>query len=138
MLLEENGIDATGSLVTFRDFGEPSAIASLLNQRREKDKPGEQSPTQIVGARYSEDGKTLQFQTRSEIKAQKPELLMETYGVDRLFRITEAKASLESNDGFLLGVFASALEQDFLGPDGVALQDAVKSFKPYPQTGTSQ
>ena len=127
-MLEENGIQPTGSLDTFPKLGEPGAIANLLNLRRLRDKPGEDI-TEIVEPRYSEDGKTLVFQMRTEIQAQKPELLMETYGVDRLFRITEAKASLESNDGNLMAVFASALEKDFQGPDGVALQESVQSFK---------
>jgi hypothetical protein len=53
---------------------------------------------------------------------------METYGVSQLFRITVAKASLASKDGNMMAVFASALEQDFNGPDGAALRDAVASF----------
>ena len=104
----------------------------MLNLRRLRDKPGEDI-TEILQPRYSKDGKTLLFQMRTEIQAQKPELLMETYGVDKLFRITEAKASLESNDGNLMAVFASGLEKDFQGPDGVALQEAVQSFTVTPQ-----
>lgn len=133
-MLEENGIEPSGNLDTFPKLGEPGAIANLINLRRIKDKPGEATVTQILEPRYSEDGKNLMFQMRTEVQAQKPELLMETYGVDRLFRITEAKASLESNDGYLMAVFASALETDFKGPDGVALQDAVKSFTATEQT----
>jgi hypothetical protein len=70
----------------------------------------------------------LNFQLRTEIEVQKPELLMEQYGVSELFRITSAKASLQSNDGNLMAVFASALEQDYKGPDGIALQETVDSF----------
>lgn len=127
VLLEENGIDGSGDLSTFTKIGLPMAIANLLVLRRERDKPG-QSNTQIVDAQISENGKLLSFQLRAEIDVQKPELLMEEFGIDRLFRITVAKASLESNDGQILAVFASALEQDYQGPDGQALRDAVESF----------
>lgn len=127
VLLEENGIDATGDLSTFPKIGKPLAIASLLTLRRERDKPG-QSSTQILNAEYSENQKILSFQLRAEIDVQKPELLMEEFGIDRLFRITLAKASLESNDGQIMAVFASALEQDYQGPDGQALRDSVASF----------
>lgn len=127
VLLEENGIDATGDLSTFPKIGKPLAIANLLTLRRERDKPG-QSNTQILNAEYSENQKILSFQLRAEIDVQKPELLMEEFGIDRLFRITLAKASLESNDGQIMAVFASALEQDYQGPDGQALRDSVASF----------
>jgi len=103
------------------------AIANLLMLRRERDKPG-QSNTQILHAEFSENAKVLNFQMKAEIDVQKPELLIEEFGVDRLFRVTIAKASLESNDGELLAVFASALEQDYQGPDGQALRDSVASF----------
>ena len=53
---------------------------------------------------------------------------MEEIGVSELFRNTVAKATLTSNDGQMMAVFASALDQDFNGPDGVALQKAVDSF----------
>ena len=88
------------------------------------------STTQIIpdSLFISPDGKELRFKLKTEIEVQKPELLMETYGVSELFRITTVKASLQSNDGNLMAVFASALERDFMGPDGVALQEAVNSF----------
>ena len=54
---------------------------------------------------------------------------MEQYGVSQLFRVTVAKASLESSDGNMLAAFASALETDFNGPDGASLQASVDSFK---------
>ena len=76
----------------------------------------------------SEDGLELYFTLKTEIDVQKPELLMETYGVNQLFRVTAAKASLASRDGHIMAVFASALEQDFNGPDGEALRNAVSSF----------
>lgn len=133
VLLEENGIDASGDLSSFQSIGKPGAIANLINLHREKDKPG-QSKTEITSASYSTDSKLLFFSLKSEIDVQKPELLMETYGVTQLFRITTAKASLNSNDGNILVVFASALEQDFKGPDGVALQQSVDSFIPVDQS----
>ena len=62
-------------------------------------------------------------------KVQKPELLLEQYGVSQLFRITVAKATLNSDDGNLFAIFASALEQDFNnGVDGPALEETVNSF----------
>lgn len=82
----------------------------------------------------SPDGKELSFRLKTEIEVQKPELLMEEFGVKELYRVTSAKASLRSNDGNLMAVFASALERDFNGPDGVALEDSVKSFTVSDQT----
>lgn len=130
VLLEENGIDASGKLATFPDLGEALAIANLINLRRERDKPGV-SNTIIDkdSVKVSSNGQVLSFQLKTEIEVQKPELLMEQYGVSQLFRVTVAKASLESNDGNMLAVFASALETDFNGPDGAALQSAVDSFQ---------
>ena len=127
VLLEENGIQAVGPLATFPDLGEPAAIANLITLRREKDKA---SNTKIIpdSLFISTDGKELSFKLSTEIEVQKPELLLEEYGVSQLFRITSAKASLRSGDGNLMAVFASALERDYLGPDGVALQEAVNSF----------
>jgi hypothetical protein len=138
VLLEENGIEAIGSLSTFPDLGEPAAIANLLNMRREKDKPG-MSNTQIIpGSLFiSPDGKVLRFKLKLEIDVQKPELLMEEFGISELFRITTVKATLRSNDGNLMAVFASALEQDFMGPDGVALQESVNSFEATDRSGAS-
>jgi hypothetical protein len=129
VLLEENGIEATGSLATIPDLGTPSAVANLIILRREKDKPGTKSTALVPNSLYvSPDGKDLFFQVKSDIDVQKPELLMEQTGFSTLARITSAKASLRSNDGNIMAVFASALEQDFNGPDGVALQDAVTTF----------
>ena len=129
VLLEEAGIEATGDLSTFPKLGEPAAIANLINLRREKDKPGSMK-TMILpdSLAISEDGLELYFTLKTEIDVQKPELLMETYGVNQLFRVTAAKASLASRDGNIMAVFASALEQDFNGPDGEALRNAVSSF----------
>jgi hypothetical protein len=129
VLLEENGIEATGDLSTFPNLGEPTAIANLISVRRDRDRPGQGSTKLIPGSvSVSSDGKILNFQLRTEIEVQKPELLMEQFGVSELFRITSAKASLESSDGNLMAVFASALEQDYKGSDGVALQETVDSF----------
>ena len=128
-MLEENGIEATGDLSTFPKIGEPAAVANLLNLRRERDKTGGQSVTQIYNAAFDpNNNKILTFMLKTEIDVMKPELLMEQYGVDRLFRVTSAKASLESNDGNIMAAFASALETDFDGPDGSTLQKVVDSF----------
>lgn len=151
--MEENGIEATGELKTFPDIGEPAAVANLINLRREKDRPG-QSNTALISdsLKLSSDGSDLFFALKTEIEVQKPELLMEQYGVSQLFRITTVKvrsnpnfplqeiivsphsqtlkASLRSADGNLMAAFASALEQDFKGPDGDSLQASVDSFKP--------
>ena len=139
VLLEENGIEATGDLTTFSSIGEPGAIASLIIARREKD-AANQGPRVLSSVSLSPDGKSLSFRLRTEIEVQKPELLLEQYGVSELFRITVAKATLSSNDGNVMAVFASGLEQDFLnGVDGPALQDSVDSFIATDQSGnTSQ
>jgi hypothetical protein len=126
--LEENGMQATGSTSTFFQLGEPHAIAKLIQLHRDRDKPG-QGSTNVVSATVSDDGMELNFQLKSEIEVLKPDLLLEQTGSSQLFRITVAKASLRSNDGNLMVVFASALESDFNGPDGQALQEAVRSFK---------
>ena len=137
-LLEEEGYQASGDLSTFASIGEPAAIATLLLRRREKDKPGTQN-TAILNKDsvvLSEDGKTLSFSLRQEINVEKPELLMEEMGVSELFRTTVAKATLSSNDGQLMAVFASALDQDYSGPDGVALRKSVDSFLATDQSGS--
>jgi hypothetical protein len=135
LLLEENGIEATGSLSTFPALGEPSAVANLINLRREREKPGMSSTQLVQGSiSVSPDGKDLMFKLKTEIDVQKPELLMEQSGINQLFRITSAKASLRANDGNIMAVFASALEQDFNGPDGEALQEAVSSFQALDQS----
>lgn len=130
VLLEEAGIQATGDLTTFPKLGEATAVANLINTRREKDKPGSQSKTILVpdSVSVSPDGLELYFSLKTEIEVQKPELLLEEYGVSQLFRITNAKASLASRDGNIMAVFASALEQDYLAGDGDALRSAVASF----------
>jgi hypothetical protein len=133
-LLEENGIEASGDLSTFTGLGDPAAIAGLLSQRRDRDRTaskGGMSNTQIVpGSIYlTADGMDLSFQLKTEIEVQKPELLLEQYGVSELYRVTTAKASLRSNDGNLMVVYASALETDFNGPDGLVLQESVNSFR---------
>lgn len=128
--MEEAGIEATGDLSTFPKLGEPAAIANLINTRREKDKPGNLSKTLLIpdSLSVSPDGLELMFTLKTEIEVQKPELLLEQYGISQLFRVTVAKASLASRDGNIMAVFASALEQDYNGPDGEALRNAVSSF----------
>ena len=86
----------------------------------------------------SDDKKDLSCTSKSEVEVQKPELLLEQYGVSRLFRITLAKASLNSDDGNIMAVFASALEKDFTnGVDGPALEETVKSFFPTKQSSST-
>lgn len=128
VLLEEAGIQATGDLTTFPKLGEPAAIANLINQRRERDKPGNLSRTILESVSVSPDGLELSFCLKTELDVQKPELLLEQYGVAQLFRITNAKASLASKDGNIMAVFASALQQDYDAGDGQALRNAVASF----------
>lgn len=84
----------------------------------------------------SPDGRELSFTLKTNIEVQKPDLLMEQTGVSVLNRITAAKVSLRSNDGFIMAVFASALESDWQGQDGKALQDAVSSFDVIDQAKT--
>ena len=92
----------------------------------------------LEDAQISPDGKELTFRLKTEIEVQKPELLLEQYGVSRLFRITLAKASLNSDDGNIMAVFASALEKDFTnGVDGPALEETVKSFFPTKQSSST-
>jgi len=136
VLLEDNGIEASGNLRTFPDLGEASAIANLLLIRREKDQQA-MINTSIVpdSLVLSADGRDLSFRLRTEIEAQKPELLMEEYGVSQLFRITTAKATLRSNDGMMMAVFASALEKD-MPTDGPALERSVLSFQAKDQAST--
>jgi len=128
VLLEENGIEATGDLSTFPALGEPYAIANLINQRREKEKTTSTMilPDSVV---LSPDKKEITFKLKTEIEVQKPELLMEQYGMRQLFRLTTAKATLNSNDGNIMAVFASALERDFQGRDGEVLEESMKSFR---------
>lgn len=129
-LLEEEGYEASGDLSSFKSIGDPVAIATLLIRRREKANPGIQNMAVLDrdSVVLSEDGTTMSFSMKQEISVQKPELLMEQMGVSELFRTTVAKATLSSNDGQLMAVFASALDQDFAGPDGIALQKSVDSF----------
>ena len=137
VLLEEEGINPTGDLSTFSSIGDSSYIATLLLRRREKDKPGTVN-TAILdkdSVSLSEDGLTLNFRMRQQINVEKPELLMEQMGVTELYRTTVAKATLGSKDGNMMAVFASALDQDYAGPDGVALRKAVDSFVAMDQSG---
>lgn len=128
-LLADEGITPSGDLTTFPKIGDAAAIANLIALRRDKDKQG-QARTLVVPDTVSvtEDGKTLYFRLETDIDVQKPELLLEQTGVSELKRITLAKATLTSGDGQMMAVFASALQQDFNGVDGVALKEAVDSF----------
>ena len=128
-LLADEGITPVGDLSSFPSIGDPNAIANLIALRRDKDKQG-QARTFLVpnSVSLSEDGLTLYFRLATDIDVQKPDLLLEQTGVSELKRITLAKATLTSGDGQMMAVFASALQQDFNGVDGVALKDAVDSF----------
>lgn len=130
-LLEDEGIivEPGADLTTFPKIGDAIAIANLIAIKRDKDKPG-QARTLVIpdSVLLSDDGKTLSFSLSSNIEVQKPELLFEQEGISELVRITLAKATLNSNDGQLMAVFASALRQDFKGDDGVALMESVDTF----------
>ena len=138
-MLEDEGYQPSGDLSTFNSLGEPVAVATLLVRRREKDKPGTQN-TAILDRQsvvLSPDAKTMTFSLRQQINVEKPELLMEQEGISELYRTTLAKATLSSNDGQMMAVFASALDQDFKGPDGYALQKAIDSFVATDQATTN-
>ena len=113
VLLEENGIEATGDLGTFPALGEPAAIANLIVARREKDS-AQSGLRQLQDVSVSPDGKDLTFRLRTEIEVQKPELLLDEFGVSELFRITTAKASLSSADGNLMGKLTLASHRALL------------------------
>ena len=129
VLLEEEGIIPSGDLSTFTGIGDPTAIANLIAIRRDRDKQAQMRTIVIPNSvSVSEDGKTLFFRLSQSIDVQKPELLMEQTGVSELVRVTSAKAMLTSNDGQMMAVFASALEQDYASADGPALEESVDSF----------
>jgi hypothetical protein len=142
LLLEEEGFvmsEQDNKFDTISKLGKPEAVAQLIMRRRERDRPGQTTRTVVVkdSVHLSEDGKSLMFKTSTDIDIQKPELLMEQMGVDRLSRISSAKATLtpsadvdSPNTYLFMIVFASALEMDYLGPDGKALQTSVDSFVP--------
>ncbi|KAG7370222.1 hypothetical protein IV203_027968 [Nitzschia inconspicua] len=137
VLLEENGIVPDGDLSTFPAIGDAKAVANLIILRREREAPNVGSKV-LENVQVTPDGKQLTFRLKTEIEVQKPELLLETYGVSQLFRVTVAKATLDSNDGNIMAVFASALEQDFNnGVDGPALEESVKSFQALNQQANS-
>jgi hypothetical protein len=134
VLLEDNGIEATGNLDTFPGIGNPKAVANLIILRREKDAPNKGLRV-LDSIEVTPDGKELTFRIKTEIDVQNPEALFEQEGISQLFRITVAKCSLNSDDGNLMAIFASALEQDFTnGVDGPALVDSVNSFQAMKQS----
>lgn len=141
--MEENGISVTANdnLLTFPNIGDPYMIANLITIRREKENAGGSSTilsnTKLLrdSVKVKDNGKTLYFMLVNNIAVQKPELLLEQTGLSQLVRITTAKASLQSNDGQLFIIFASALENDYYNsPDGNALQKSIESFIPTDQT----
>mmetsp|Transcript_18618 Transcript_18618/g.43154 ORF Transcript_18618/g.43154 Transcript_18618/m.43154 type:complete len:170 (-) Transcript_18618:122-631(-) len=129
-LLEDYNVEAPMDMSTFPKLGSPEAIANLLTLRRESERPGESDSDEIIEPRYSEDGKELRYKVRTVIKVQKPDMMMEMYGVTELVRITDVKASLKVNDGYIMAVFVGGPEKEFQGPDGVALHAIVESFVP--------
>ena len=135
VLLEEAGVSpdaiANANLSTISKLGSAQTIADLLALRRDKDKPGSanRSIVQKDSVRVSDDGRTLTFALRAKIDVQKPDELFKQMGVYELYRDSLCKATLESEDGNMLAIFASALEQDFNGPDGDALRQSVDSFR---------
>jgi hypothetical protein len=139
VLLEENGIVPEGDLSTFPAIGDAKTVANLIVLRRENESQSQNQGVQVLdNIKVTPDGKQLTFRLKTEIEVQKPELLLEQYGVSRLFRVTVAKATLDSNDGNIMAIFASALEQDFNnGMDGPALEESVKSFQPMNQATSS-
>lgn len=137
VLLEDEGIPATGDLTTFPGLSSnPKIVADLITLHRDKERQQQATKTKVISDSVvlSADGKTINFSLTNEIDVQKPELLMEQMGVDRLIRLTYCKASLNSNDGNVMAIFASALEQDMKGPDGPALQQTIDSFVVTDQT----
>jgi hypothetical protein len=129
ILLIDNGIQPTGRLNLITDIGDPRAVANLLLLKRDRDKDGAtNTKLEPESVSMSEDQEELTFMLRTQIEVQRPELLLEQTGVAELFRITAAKASLRAGDGVMMVVYASALENDWKGLDGMALQEAVKSF----------
>ena len=128
-LLADEGIQPSGDLSTFPKIGDPTAIANLIALRRDRDKQNQSRTLVVPGTvNVSEDGLNLTFSLSTDIDVQKPELLLEQTGVSELRRITLAKATLTSGDGQMMAVFASALQQDFNGVDGVALKEAIDTF----------
>lgn len=129
-MLRDAGITPSGDLSTFKSIGDPATIANLISNRRDRDKNAQSLTTLVPGSvKTSDDGKTLSFQLRQKIDMQKPELYKEQTGLDELIRFTVVKATLTSNDGQLMGVFASALLQDYDGTtDGPAIRESVNSF----------
>jgi len=135
-LLQTAGVKATGDLSTFPSLGDSTAIATLIALRRDKDKPGQSKANLLPeSVTLSPDGRSLYFQLSTEVDVQKPDLLMEQTGIGEIVRITLAKASLESGDGQMMAVFASALKQDLAGGDGIALKESVDSFRAMEQVG---
>ncbi|CAM9867815.1 unnamed protein product [Heterosigma akashiwo] len=131
VLLSEQGISTKGDLSNFKTILPPATMATLMYLRREKDRQGGNTVTELIkdSVSVSEDGKELRFMLRTEIQVQKPDLLKEQTGYSEVVRITLAKALLKSNDGNIMAVYASALQQDMDDTaDGLALKDAVESF----------
>lgn len=138
VLLEDEGIRADGDISTFPAIAQPLTVATLLTQRRERERGGgagglSSTRTKLIqdSVKMSEDGRTLMFDLRTAVEVQKPELQQEMTGRSELVRITFARAELRSGDGNLMVCYASGLETDMEGPDGPALRDTIDSFAIY-------
>ena len=142
LLQQQAGIQpdslSLASKITISDLGTAQALVQLLVQRRDRDRTQQLPMTRIVqdSVRSSEDNQSITFQLMTDIPVQKPELLMEQYGVNQLIRLTLGKASVARTDGSMMVVYASGLQQDLVQPDGTwtedgrALQQSVESFAP--------
>lgn len=122
------------------NIASPQVLVQLLIQRREKDNKQQGLSTRVIpnSIQVSPDDLSMTFQLATEIPVQKPELLMEQYGVNQLIRVTLGKVSISRGDGTLMVIYASGLQQDLKlmngdgtwKEDGLALWESVQSFVP--------
>lgn len=135
MTMPINDKDPNNPIRTFSEIGKADYIAEWIALRRDRDRQSQSttanlSATKIVpgSVQLLDNDQILQFELRTDINVQKPDLLLEQTGSDQLIRKTLARATLKSQDGQLMAVFASALSQDWEGEDGKAMRVAVGSF----------
>lgn len=134
--MEENGIAATGNLSTVAGLGTPAAVAKLIAAHRDvaaaAASPSGSTTYQVdpESIRVSPDEREISFVLSTRIDVQKPELLLEQMGVSELYRFTAVRALIlpPDDDPFMMAIFGSALQQDWLGPDGTAIRTAVQSL----------
>lgn len=164
LLQQQAGISPDDSLsssltsnkpMTFSNIGTALAIVQLLVLRRDRDRMQQQQQQGILfpltriapdSIQTSTDDQSITFQLMTDIPVQKPELLMEQYGVNQLIRLTLGKVSIAREDGTMMVIYASGLQQDLIGraagdgtiiksnmkwtEDGRALLESVDSFVP--------